>query len=193
MPGRFRSHGALQGELGDPRREVSEEAVLPGLRRAVDRVVTLAELFEQLRDLLGGVLQVVVHRHDDVVACGADAAQQCIVLAEVAHQVDAADPVVPGGELLDHPPAAVAAPVVDEDELIGRSGLLEHGPEPGHQLGRRGLAVVDRNDDRQGRGTKRAIRLLRVFHTGALTENHSGHPARRQVRAGPNCAINIPR
>ena len=122
---------------------------------------------EQLRNLLGGVLQVVVHRHDDAVACSADAAQQCVVLAEVAHQVDAADPVVPAGELLDHPPAAVAASVVYEDEFIARSGLFEHGPDPGHQLGQGDLAVVDRNDDRQARGTRLTIRLLRILHRGA--------------------------
>ena len=58
-------------------------------RRSINDVVPFRELCQQPRDLLRRLLQVVVHRDDDVVAARTNAAQECVVLTVVAHQVDA--------------------------------------------------------------------------------------------------------
>ena len=67
--------------------------VLPALPHAADDVVPLGDLREQLRDLLGRVLQVGVERHDDVPRHVSEAGEDRLVLAEVVRELEDADAV----------------------------------------------------------------------------------------------------
>src|SRR5262245_4294921 len=84
------------------------------LSDTVDDVVSLAKSRDQLCDLLGRMLEVVVHRDGDLVLRRSNAAQERAVLAIVTQQVDAAQPRSLGGKPRDDVPATVAAAVVDE-------------------------------------------------------------------------------
>ena len=55
------------------------------LGRAIDDVKSLFQLFEQSRDFFGRMLQIVIHRHDHVVFRRANATEQSVMLAIVAH------------------------------------------------------------------------------------------------------------
>ena len=117
-------------------------------RRSIHDVFVVAELLQQLGDLFGRMLEVVVEGDDHVMPREADAAQHCVVLAVVPHQVHAPDPLVIPGEALDHRPRAVAAAVVDDEELVIRRGGVEHRLEPADELGKGQLAVVGGHDRR---------------------------------------------
>ena len=75
------------------------------------------ERLEQPRHLERVVLQIGVHGDDVGAARGAEARGERRRLAEVAAQAQAPHPRVGGRERLDRLPRAVAAPVVDEDDL----------------------------------------------------------------------------
>ena len=60
------------------------------LGRAINNVESLFQLFEQSRDFFGRMLQIVIHRHDHVVFRRADPAEQSVMLAIVAHQIQSA-------------------------------------------------------------------------------------------------------
>ena len=92
LAGDLGAHHTLQSQLGGQRGEVAQQAVLLLRGRAVDDVVALIEHGQQLGDFLGRMLKIIVHGDDDGVLRSADAAQQRVVLAVVAHQVDGMNP-----------------------------------------------------------------------------------------------------
>ena len=59
--------------------------------RAINNVESVFQLFEKSRDFFGRMLQIVIDRHDHVVFRRADPAQQGVMLAIVAHQIQPAD------------------------------------------------------------------------------------------------------
>ena len=148
LAGRFGAHGTLQGELGDPRCLVAHEAVCLVLGRSIDDVATVGHFSEQLGNLFGRVLQIVVDRHDQLALRGADAAQQRVVLPVVARQLDASNPRVVLGERLDHRPRIVATAVFDEDDFKLAAERPERRDEPAMQLAQDVLRPVHRNHDR---------------------------------------------
>jgi hypothetical protein len=103
----------MQSELGDPRRRIAPEAVLLGNGDAIHDIVALGQLGEQLRHLIGWMLEVVVHGDDDRVASSTNSRQQCVVLAVVAHQVDAIYRRLALHQGADDLPTLVTTPVVD--------------------------------------------------------------------------------
>ena len=113
----------------------------------VNDVIPFLEAGYEARNLFRRILQVVVHRHDDVVFRQPDAAEQGVVLAVIPHEVDTLN----AGEALrqrgNHIPASIAASVVDENHLEWIAGSGEHGMEPFHQEGQGLFAVVYWNDD----------------------------------------------
>ena len=96
----------------------AHEPVLFDLRRAINDIESLFQLFEQSRDFFGWLLQIVIHRHDYIVFCRANAAEQSIMLAIVAHEIEATHRRVARGEFGDYVPASVPAAVVDQDDLV---------------------------------------------------------------------------
>ena len=79
-----------QSQSRDSGREAAQEPVLFCLWRAINDVESLFQLFEQSRDFFGRMLQIVIHRHDHIVFCRANAAEQRIMLAIIAHQIQSA-------------------------------------------------------------------------------------------------------
>ena len=88
---------------------------------AIYHIVSVVQPLKQFRDLFRWVLQIVVQSDDSVVPRRPDAAEQGIVLAVIAHQVDAADPGVLQGQLLHDFPTPVPAAVVHEHDRHDRS------------------------------------------------------------------------
>ena len=84
-------------------------------------------LRDQPRDLLGGILEVVIERDYVAVTCLPDSHQEGIVLTKVAHQADASDAGVRRGSRDDDLPAPIRAPVIDEDDLVSRRDELQGG------------------------------------------------------------------
>ena len=119
LHGVFRTHEALEGHLGYYRRNIPPEAMLLRLRRSIDDVVSLFKPGKQPRNFFRWILEVVVNRDDKLVICLADAAQQGVMLAVVAHQVDAVKPMETFGQRDDGFPASITAAIVDEDYLEG--------------------------------------------------------------------------
>jgi len=78
-----------------------------------------ARFVQQPRDLLGRMLEVVIHRDRGVVAGQAHSAQDRVVLPVVAQQVDPADPWLLGRQLFDDRPGGVLAAVVHQDGFVG--------------------------------------------------------------------------
>lgn len=108
-------------------------------------------------------MEVVVEGHDDVVPSRTNTGEKRVVLAVVAHQVDAAQPLVLDRKSLDHGPARVCTAVDHEDDL-GLSGeVREDGLEPVDKRRQRGSAVEDRDDDGE-----------RVPHCRGFTRNGVG-------------------
>ena len=79
-----------QREPRDAGCESAHKPVLFCFRCAINNVESLFQLFEQSRDFFGRMLQIVIHRHDHIVFCRADAAEQRVMLAIVAHQIQTA-------------------------------------------------------------------------------------------------------
>ena len=106
----------------------------------------------QMSDLLGRVLQVVVEGHDVSVAGMPDAHQQCVVLAEVPHQPDAADP--PVSEAAAATTAQLPSGLPSSTRMISWAG-----PSPSSAAVRRGMSSgrialrpIDRHDCRMPAG-----------------------------------------
>ena len=153
-------HAALVGHL-DVRRPLphevdelrgpgAEERVLPVQPEAADVVVARVDLREQLRNLLGRILQVGVERDDDVAAHPLERRHDRHVLAVVGVEIDDAGDVGPrgvlGAEQFERP---VGAAVVGEDDLVGPAEPVEHGVEAGEERRQVRLLVVDGDDDRE--------------------------------------------
>jgi hypothetical protein len=93
-------------------------------------------------------LQVGVEGDDRVPGHGLECGQDGLVLAEVARELEHADPVrARGGRRLQDRERPVLAAVVHEDELVGLPRRIHDGGEPGEQLRKVALLVVDGDDD----------------------------------------------
>ena len=160
----------------DAARLADDDAVEVGLDaagQALERSVALAlELsddhvvlgsFEEGRQVLRYVLQVVVHGDHEVAAGLAEAAEGCALLPDVAHELDAAHGWVLLRQLLDgRPRTAVGRGVVDEDQLVAILGpLAEHRVDALRQPAEALDGVVDGHHDGEGRHGCGAYRRAR--------------------------------
>src|SRR5665648_104388 len=114
---------------------------------------------EQGEDLIRAVLEVVVHRHDDLVLDASDPGEQSVVLAVVATQLDRSDFGVGCRELLGDVFSAVDAAVDDEhnlkrlDQRCG-GGLGQRCEDRVHQGPQRLLGPVAGDDDTDAHRTR---------------------------------------
>ena len=130
------------------------QRILARAPHAADVVVARVHRGQQLADLLGRVLQVGVERHDALAAAALEAGDDRHVLAVVGvEQHDARDVGAALELLAQQRRRAVAAAVVDEDDLVGDVQRVERRIQAREQRRQAGLLVVDRDDDRQLRGS----------------------------------------
>ena len=119
------------------REEEPLNGVLLALRtQRVDHVVPGSPFFQELGDGLGGVLHVGIHQHHRIAPGVCQTGLNGRLVTEVSGQVDHADAIVPGGERVEDPSAAVTGAVVDEDDLvIGPAGdkRIGHALQEGRQ------------------------------------------------------------
>ena len=86
-------------------------------RVAVDKVGAALNRLDQKWNVLGPMLEVVVHRDDEVTTRLPDTGER-VVLPEVAAQVDAAYLLILPCQLVDQSPRVVGAAVIDEHDLV---------------------------------------------------------------------------
>ena len=109
----------------------------------------------------GLVLQVAVHRHDDLAARAHEAGVHRGMLAEVALEADGAHPRIVRMDPLELGEGGVGRAVVDEDELVGARPAVERRERPTVELGQSRRLVEERDDDREvGRGELVPVRGL---------------------------------
>jgi hypothetical protein len=85
--------------------------------RAVNNVIALAKLVEQLLQFLRWVLKVVVHGDSDVTARSPNAAKHGVVLPIVAAHSETTNATIRSHERLDYVPGFVPTTVLDEQDL----------------------------------------------------------------------------
>jgi hypothetical protein len=145
----FRPHRAGQRNLGQAGGDVSQEPLLLGLRRPIDGVIVGRERRQHWRNFADRILQVVVHRHNDLMLRGPDAAEKRVVLSVVAAHPDASHSMVGAGQILDDRPRMIAAAVFDEDDLERRGDLFQRAHKAPMEFGQDALGPIDRNNDRK--------------------------------------------
>ena len=112
------------------------ERVVAFFLPAADEVITvLGDHAVKLGDLVGTVLQVGIHRDDDVAAGIGKTGVQSRGLAIVAAEGDALHPRVLVVQPPDDLPRVVGAAVVDEQHLVGEAVLVHDALDPLCQLG----------------------------------------------------------
>ena len=134
--------------IGDAARQSPlHEAVAPVSAPTGDNIKALLKAGDQPGDVGRIVLQVAVHRHNDVAPGVVDAGHQSSGLADIATEVDDMHPPVGCCDLAEQLFCVVAGAVVNEDHLDRTIKAIEHraqiGPQGSNVVG----LVVDRDQD----------------------------------------------
>ena len=134
------------------------------LRRPLATSYAALDGGEQAGDVLGRVLEVAVHRHDDLAARPREPRVHGRVLAEVPLEPDGAHAGVAGVQALELGERPVRRPVVDEDQLVRPAERVERRDRAAVELVQRADLVEERDDDRElrsgaGLGDRREICL----------------------------------
>ena len=107
----------------------------------------LAPSGDQLRDQLRRVLKIGVDHDHRCAARVVQAGGQCHLLAEVARQVEHGDPGITRAQLVEHGHRAIAAPVIDEQDLGALAQPIQAGGETAMELDQHRLLIVGGHDD----------------------------------------------
>ena len=131
---------------------------------------------DEARNVLRLVLQVAVHRHDDLAARPREARVHGGVLAEVALEAHGVDARVGRVQALDRGPGAVGGAVVDEDQLERPAVERRYGAPV--ELLDRAFLVQERDDDREGGRVghfrERSVPAARASRSSAATSGAAG-------------------
>ncbi len=130
-----------------PRRQSTNQPVLPFSPPAADDVVPLVDLVEQQGDVCRVVLKVPVHTDDDFSASMVEAGSHRGRLPKVPAQAHDPQPLVPSRERRQPRERLVAAPVVDDDDLEGTLELHQVRQQTRAQSVDVVLFLEHRNDD----------------------------------------------
>ena len=133
------------------RRQLAAPGVLPHLARAAGDVGAGLDRLDEPRQVLGLVLEVAVHRHEDLAARADEPGVHGRVLPEVALEADRAHAPVRRVDALELGERRVGRAVVDEDELERATRGVESGGGPLVELPDVLALVVDGNHDRDRR------------------------------------------
>src|SRR5580704_7655291 len=106
--------------VGDAAGKLAHEPVIAaGIAPAADEVEALLDFLEEARDFFGVVLEVAVHRDNDVAASEVEAGFERGGLAEIAAEADDIDAVIVLVNVGKNFERVIAAAIVDENELVG--------------------------------------------------------------------------
>lgn len=141
---RYRSHRGVE-ELG--RHRLGERIVAFLLPARNEIVALLGDHPVKLRNLIGRVLKIGVHRDDNPALRKLEAMVKSRGLAVVRGEPDAPDTVRLPVQVLDALPRSVLAAIVYENDFVGEPFPLHHLYDPGVKLRQRLLLVVKRNDN----------------------------------------------
>src|SRR5215203_5573213 len=140
---------AAQHPVDHPARQRPAPRVVAGGAAPGGDVVARLDRLDEPRNVLGLVLEVAVHRHQDLALCAGEARVHRRVLAEVALEADPVDARVGGMKSLDRGPRAVGRAVVDDEDLPRPSDAVQHRGRACDQLVDGGRLVVERDHERQ--------------------------------------------
>ena len=132
-----------------PRRPAARDAFAPVRPPAAHDVVAFLDPLEKRRDVFGKMLQVGVHRNDDVAFRMVEADLQRGSLSVVAPQRNHLHAPVDGREFLGCFEGPIAAAIVDENEFedVAPAQRARHLIQPLHERGKGGRLVVDGQHD----------------------------------------------
>ena len=119
-------------------------------RRAIDDVVSFAQLFQQRGNLLRGILKVIVDGYDHFVTPIANAAQERIVLSIIPHQLDANQIWILLSQRLDDTPTGVPPIVFNKNYFEAGSMFLHYCGQSLHKRRQVRFTVVNRDNNRHG-------------------------------------------
>ena len=139
---------AAQHAVDQLRRERPAPRVAPGDAPTARHVGAGVDRRDEQRDVLRPVLEVAVHRHDDLTARPDEARVHRRVLPEVPPEADGANAGIGGVQTLELREGAVRRSVVDEDQLPRPAELLERLRGAAVELVERAGLVVEGDDDR---------------------------------------------
>ena len=139
--------------IREPAHEVpADRRVLPRAAPSRAHVETFAEPREQQRNVFRIVLQVRIHRNDDLARCEIEARLHGRGLSEVAAEVNDLEARMLRCHFVEQCGTAVGAAVVDEDDFPRLAQLLQRREESFAQRGQAFFFVEDGNRDRYGGG-----------------------------------------
>ena len=101
----------------------------------------------QLRNFVGRILQVRVHRDDHAPFCLSEAAEERGRLAVIAAELDAVHLGMLGRKAFDDFPRTVGAAVVHKNDFVTEAVLVHHALNPRPQFGQAFRLVVKRYDN----------------------------------------------
>src|SRR5271154_813816 len=109
------------------------------------------------------MLQVVVHGDDHFISCSSDPTQERVMLAVIAHEVDAAYPCKLALKLADDGPTLVGAAVIHQNEFVLPGERRQRLRKPLHKFGQDGFTSVNRYHDRNA-GPSACVSRSHGFH-----------------------------
>ena len=106
--------------IGDAAGELAHEPVIAaGVAPAADEVEAFFDFLEEAGNFFGIVLEIAVHRNDDVAAGEIEAGFERGGLAEIAAEADDVDAMIVLVNVGENFERVIAAAIVDENELVG--------------------------------------------------------------------------
>ena len=116
---------------------------------AADDIVALIQLLNNERNVLRIILQVGIHRNNDLSSRMLESGGQRRGLAEVAGKEKRLNSGISGSQFLDGVGASIQTAVIDEDNLGAESQGIQHRFEPLVEGIEVLLFVKNRDDDRK--------------------------------------------
>src|SRR5467141_2953125 len=140
------SHGPIRNAA---RQAAGKPSVFPFRAPTTNDVEAFVKFFDERRNLGGIVLQIAVHGDDDFASGGVKPRLQRRSLTKVSPQSDHTNARICFLNIPKNCGAAVCAPVVDEDDLIGLSERAHHLCQRDIKRCRAAFFVKDGYDDRK--------------------------------------------
>ena len=138
-------HQPVRAARWDPPHHEVVDALLAPARH---HVVALFQLFQEVRNLVRIVLQIAVHRQDEIARRMIESSRQRRRLSEIAAQLYHQHTAVHRGNLFQQLVSLVARAVIDQHQLKAFAHLFHHLFQTRVQNGYIVFFIVERDDNR---------------------------------------------